>query len=263
MKRLIVLPGLIALFILSGCLDTIEETTINDDGSGIVVSSLDMSKMISMMNEMGAAGDKVKDDEKVEIDTLVYMKDMKDKLEKLSDDEKKLLEKGTTHLQVSYKEEKFLVSFSVPFSKSSEITAINEALKKSKGDILGKIMDKVKPKEEKGNDETDMEIMGEKDGTPDISSYYESTYEKNKMTKKLNKEKFSKVEDDESLKSLKETSQMGMAVNFKTIINLPRAAKKAEGKGVKLSDDKRKVTIEGTLDDFFEDASYFEYQIEY
>jgi hypothetical protein len=263
MKRFIVLPGLIALFILSGCLDTTEETTINDDGSGSVVSSLDMGKMLTMMNEMGGAGDKIKDDEKVEIDTVAYMKDMKDKLGKLSDDERKLLEKGTTHLQISYKEEKFLVAFSVPFSNPSEIAVINEALKKSKGDILGKIMDKVMPDEKKDGEEDDMEIMGGKDGSPDINNYYDFTYEKNKITKKLNKEKYAKVEDDESLKSLKETSQMGVAINFKTIFNLPRAAKKAEGKGVKLSDDKKKVTIEGTLDDFFEDGSYFNYEIEY
>ena len=42
-----------------------------------------------------------------------------------------------------------------------------------------------------------------------------------------------------------------------------KPAKKAEGKGVKLSSDRKKVTIEGSLDDFFEDASYFEYEIEY
>jgi hypothetical protein len=58
-------------------------------------------------------------------------------------------------------------------------------------------------------------------------------------------------------------SQMGMSMNMKTVINLPKPAKKAEGKGVKLSNDRKKITIEGTLDDFFEDATYFEYEIEY
>ena len=58
-------------------------------------------------------------------------------------------------------------------------------------------------------------------------------------------------------------AQLGMAINMKTIINLPKPAKKAEGKSLKLSDDKKKITMEGTLDDFFEDASYFEYDIEF
>ena len=47
------------------------------------------------------------------------------------------------------------------------------------------------------------------------------------------------------------------------MINLPGPAKKAEDKGITLSDDKKKITIEGTLDDFMEDASTFEYEIEY
>jgi hypothetical protein len=58
-------------------------------------------------------------------------------------------------------------------------------------------------------------------------------------------------------------ASMGMTMNFKTIINLPRPAKKAEGKGIQLSNDKKKITIEGSLDDFLEDASKFEYEIEY
>ena len=112
------------------------------------------------------------------------------------------------------------------------------------------------------DDDEDMP-MGNEDGTPSISSYFQTTYEKNKMMKKVNKEVFAKLQDDESLKQVKEMSQMGMAMNLKTVINLPRPAKKAVGKGVTLSDDKKKVTIEGTLDDFFEDPSKFEYEIEY
>ena len=96
-----------------------------------------------------------------------------------------------------------------------------------------------------------------------IDEYYTSVYEKGKFTRKLNKEKYAHVEDDKSLKSLQEMAQLGMAINMKTVINLPKPAKKAEGKGLKLSDDKKKITMEGTLDDFFEDASYFEYNIEY
>jgi len=65
------------------------------------------------------------------------------------------------------------------------------------------------------------------------------------------------------LKSMQEMAQMGMSVNMKTVINLPKPAKKAEGKGVKLSEDRKKITMEGTLDDFFEDGSYFEYNIEF
>ena len=196
------------------------------------------------------------------MDKLIHFKDMKDSLGKLSDSEKKILEKGTARLIMDFKGEKFSVAFSVPFSTPSDIVAVNDVLKKTKGKMMEKIMDKVMSSEKDGGDD-EMELMGEKDGSPDINNYFNFTYEKNKLTKTINKEQLAKVEDDKSLKSLQEMSQMGMPVNFKTIINLPRAAKKAEGKGLTLSDDKKKVTIEGTLDDFLEDASKFEYVIEF
>jgi len=54
-----------------------------------------------------------------------------------------------------------------------------------------------------------------------------------------------------------------MPITIKTIYNLPKAATKAEGKGINLSADKRKVTIETTLDDFFDNPGLFEYEIEF
>ena len=262
MKRLIGLSAVIGLFILSGCFDTVEETTINDDGSGKIVSSIDMGKMLSALSAMGG-DEKMKEVEKVNVDTTVFMKDIKDSVKSLTDTEKKLLEKGTAHLVMNIKEEKFSISFAIPFSKLSDVPAVHEALKKSNGKIMENMMSKVVPEDKKGNDDMDMSGMGDKEGTPDISDYFQTSYEKNKMTKKVNKEKFAKIDEDQSLKSLKEMGQMGMPVNFKTVINLPKPAKKANGKGITLSDDKKTVIIEGTLDDLFEDPSKFEYEIEY
>lgn len=262
MKRLIGLSAILGLFILSGCFDTVEETTINDDGSGKIVSTIDMGKMISALSAMGG-DEKMKEAEKINIDTTVFLKDVKDSVKSLTDAEKKLLEKGTGQIIMNMKEEKFSISFTIPFSNISDIPAVHGALKKSNGKIMKNIMSKIVPEEEKGKNDMDMEGMGDKEGTPDLSDYFQASYEKNKMTKKINKEKFAKVDEDKSLSSLKEMGQMGMPVNFKTVINLPKPAKKANGKGITLSDDKKKVTIEGTLDDFFEDPSKFEYEIEY
>ena len=267
MKRLIGLFAFIGLFILSGCFDTVDETTVNEDGSGTVYNSVDMSKMISALAAMGGE-EKMKGAEKVKGDTTVYLKDIKDSLGKLTDAEKKLLEKGKAHIVLNMKEEKFSISFTVPFAKPSDITPINDALGKASGKIMQKLVEKIMPEEEKAkmkdkDDEEEDMPMGNEEGTPSISSYFQTTYEKNKMIKKVNKELFAKLEEDESLKQVKEMGQMGMAMNLKTVINLPRPAKKAVGKAVTLSDDKKKVTIQGTLDDFFEDPSKFEYEIEY
>ena len=65
------------------------------------------------------------------------------------------------------------------------------------------------------------------------------------------------------MKSLQQMSSMGSPITANYVINLPRPAKKAEGKALKLSEDKKKVTISVTSDDFFETPSKFEYRIEY
>ena len=56
---------------------------------------------------------------------------------------------------------------------------------------------------------------------------------------------------------------MGSPVTVNYVVNLPKKAKKVEGKAAKLSKDKKKLTVSVTSDDFFNDPSKFEYRIEY
>jgi len=266
MKKINWIAGLVVLVVFSGCFDTVEEVTVADNGSGTFVNSLDMGKMLGLAKTMGSGKDEMKDFDKLKMDTVINLKDIKDSLKNLNAAEKNIAATGKLRIQMDANDEKMNFSFSFPFSKTSEIDGIQNILKKAKQNIIGDIMQKIMG-EEGGKNES---MLGNEDGDEkkddmgaNIDEYYTSVYEKGKFTRKLNKEKYAHVEDDKSLKSLQEMAQLGMAINMKTVINLPKPAKKTEGKGLKLSDDKKKITIEGTLDDFFEDASYFEYNIEY
>ena len=266
MKKISWIAGLVVLIIFSGCFDTLEEVTINENGSGSFVNSLDMGKILGLAKTMGSGKDEMKDFDKLKMDTVIYLKDVKDSLKNLNAAEKNIAATGALKILVDATDDKMNFTFTFPFSKTSEIAGIQNILKKAKQDIIDDIMQKIMG-EEGGKNEA---LLGNEDGDENkenmganIDEYYTSVYEKGKFTRKLNKEKYANVEDDKSLKSLQEMAQLGMAINMKTIINLPKPAKKAEGKGLKLSDDKKKITMEGTLDDFFEDASYFEYDIEF
>jgi hypothetical protein len=96
-----------------------------------------------------------------------------------------------------------------------------------------------------------------------FDNFFDDTFSKKFISRTLNKTKYATAADDEFMKSLQQMSDMGSPVIVNYIINLPRPAKKVEGKAVKLSDDKKKVTVSVTGDDFFEDPSKFEYRIEY
>jgi len=264
MKKISWIAGLLMVVVFSGCFDTVDEFTIAENGSGTFVNSLDMGKILGLAKTMGSGNDEMKDLDKLKTDTVINLKNLKDSLKKLTDAEKKIVATGKLRMQIDANEEKLNFTFTFPFANTSEIATIQTVLKKAKGDILEDIMTKVMGeggnKELLGKEEDDQqaEEMG-----INLDQYYTTAYEKGKFSRKLNKEKYANAGDDKSLKSLQEMAQMGMPINMKTIINLPRPAKKAEGKGVKLSEDKKKITMEGTLDDFLEDGSYFEYNIEY
>ena len=268
MKKIKWITGLMALVILAGCFDTVDQITISENGGGTLVNSIDMGKILGLAKTMGGGNDEMKELEKLKVDTVINLKDIKDSLKNLNDAEKKIAATGTLRALVNASEEKLTFTFTFPFSNVSEIPAIQSILKKAKGDVVGDMMTKLMGEEGKKNEEMEMFDKEKGDGQQDemganLDAYYTSVYEKGKFSRKLNKEKYANISDDKALKSLQEMAQMGMSINMKTVINLPKPAKKAEGKGVKLSDDKKKITMEGTLDDFFEDGSYFEYNIEY
>jgi hypothetical protein len=266
MKKFSWLIGLSALLIFTGCFDTEEEVTIKDNGSGIYASSMDMGKIIGMLKAFGGEEKEMKEIAQLKTDTLIFFKDIKDSLKNLNTAEKKIIAPGTLRVKIDAEDEQCSFIFSIPFSKTEEIGNIRSVLDKAKQDILRNGMKNKFPKkdgENKGLFGKEIDEDGDGEMGAEIDGYFTTVYGKDKLTRKVKKEKIANIEEDKSLTTLKEMSQMGMSMNMKTIINLPKPAKKAEGKGVKLSNDRKKVTIEGTLDDFFEDASYFEYEIEY
>jgi hypothetical protein len=104
------------------------------------------------------------------------------------------------------------------------------------------------------------------DAMPESSSfddYFTLEFSKGELKKKLNKEKYAGVDKDEFLNGMKQAGAMGIPVISTYIINLPRPAQKAEGKNVKLSEDKKKVTVLTSMDDFFDNPEALEFKIKY
>jgi hypothetical protein len=237
--------------VLTGCVETIQEITLNADGSGTVTNTNDMSALIGLAKKMGGAEELEKAGAQ-KIDSTVSLKEGADSIPNLTDDEKQMMRKGTLKIKMDLEAEKFTTSILFPFSKPSEIPAYNK--------LSGKIMAESMKERMAGN----MGAGG--DDMPEMSSfddYYTMEYSNGELTKKLNKEKYANVESDQYLKSIKEAASMGLKMKATYIINLPRAAQKAEGKGLTLSADGKKVTVVADIDDFFEDASALEFKIKY
>lgn len=236
--------------LLTSCLETTQEITLNEDGTGIYVNTNDMGKVLTVAKNMGAAStDKIPQQV---IDTSFSFALAADSMANLSPEEKELLKKGSIHIQMNVADEKLLTIMSFPFSTLNEIQKFSS--------ISGKMMIETMKSKMSAGMPMGSEAMPEPSSFDD---YYTLEFSKGELKKKLNKEKYASVDKDEFLNGMKQAESMGIPVSSTFVINLPRPAESVEGKKVKLSEDKMKVTVLTTMDDFYDNPEDLEFKIKY
>lgn len=237
------------LILLTGCLENTEETTINADGSGMLSNKSDMSALVGVIKQMGA-GEQLEGADQV-IDSTISIAEMADNIPELNEDERQKAKTGTLKLKIDIKNDQFLTTLFFPFTSINDAPAYNALSAKLMAEVAKGFMGEGMP--------AGMEMPA----PSSFENYFAVAFTDGLLTKTLNKEKYAGAADDEYLKSMQETSTMGLTMKTNYIINLPRPAKVAEGKGLKISEDKRKITITTDIDDFFDDPTRLEYRIEY
>jgi hypothetical protein len=210
--------------------------------------------MIGMMKQFG--GDDAKKMETLSKDTTIALANVADSIEGLTPGEKLLLKDAVLKLNINIPDEKFIIKLTAPFSKVEDISRLNAVLGKAMAQAMKKQMSE-------GPMGGDGNAQDNSKSPKSFDDYYVTSYSNGVFTKKLDKTKYADAENDEFMKSMKEMSGMGAPMTMNYVMNLPRPAKKVEGKAVKLSDDKKKITINVTIDDFFDNPEKFEYRIEY
>lgn len=239
-----------ACLMLTGCLETIQEITLNEDGSGTMSTTSDMGAILGLAKQMGGGAEMEKAGEKA-IDTTILLAAQAEDIPDLTAEEKDLLKKGSMNMKVDIKNEEFKTKLDFPFNEPGEI----ETFTRLTGKLLGNAL----------KDQMDGQAsgMGEMPPMSSFDDYYKLEFSKGELKKKLNKDKYSSLTSDEYLNGLKEAANMGIPVGVTYIINLPKPAEKVEGKNVTLSDDKKKVTIKVNLDDLYDDPEKLEFKIKY
>jgi hypothetical protein len=251
MKRSITFFAIICCIFLVGCFETTQETTINKDGSGVFTNTTDLSNMIALIKQMG--GDEA--NKMQNTDTTISLTGVADSLAGISAEQKRLVNAGIMKLTLNMQDEKLLVKLNFPFNKLSDIELLKDILPKLSVSALKKLP---------GGDQMPAGAgEGDSSKIKTFDNYFDDIISKKLISRTLNKAKYATAADDEFMKSLQQLSGMGSPVKVNYVINLPKRAKKVEGKAAKLSGDKKKVTISVTSDDFFDDPSKFEYRIEY
>ena len=237
--------------LLVGCFETTQDLTVNKDGSGIFTNTTDLSNMIAFIKQMG--GDEA--DKMQDTDTTISLTGVADSIAGLTADQKRIVNKGTMKLTLNMQNEKLLVKLNFPFERLTDVELLKDVLPKLSVSALKKLP---------GGDQMPAGTGGADSSTiKTFDNFFDDTFSKKIISRTLNKAKYATAADNEFMKSIQQMSGMGSPVKVNYVINLPRQAKKVQGKSVKLSDDKKKVTVSVTSDDFFDDPSKFEYRIEY
>lgn len=251
MKNILLTATFLCTLVLTGCFESTQEITLNEDGSGNISSTNDMSALIGLARQMGG-GEEIEKAATQKIDSTFSLASQADSIANLSPEEKAMVRKGVANIMMNLKEEKFTTNIKFPFATAAELLSCNR--------LSAKIMAQTIKGQMGG---MPMDSGAEMPEFSSFDDYYTVNFSNGVIAKTLNKEKYAKAGDDEYLKGVKEAAGMGLSMKANYIINLPRPAKKAEGAGVTLSADRKRVTISVGIDDFFDEPSKLEFRIEY
>lgn len=249
---------------LTSCFDMTETFNIKEDGSGTYELKMDMSRAYAMLAMM-KQGAKEEGQVSKKMDSIIYYKSVVDTAKDLTAQEKALLQNAYAKIHMNEDEGEMLMNMYFPFANGKELAQIQKIITgKSNTSIMESFSKALKgeagnmngmPANAMGSDKTDR-----KSGLP-ISDFTYQLSQNNfsRQVKAVTQAEQTKSETEEMPEQFKEL----MKINYTTIINLPRAAKKLNGKGT-LSTDKKQVTFAKSMDlDAKFTAADFDFSIDY
>ncbi|HXB06979.1 MAG TPA: hypothetical protein VNW04_07685 [Puia sp.] len=248
----LLLPAVLALC-FTGCLDVNETIEVRKDGGGQLTEDMDMSQVIDILQTYMGKDEMAKKGIQT-MDTTVYLKDIVDTSTTLSAEKKALLRPGKVHIKLDLEAKIFKTRMVFPFTSQENLQKLYTVM--SDGSAFGstKLLGNLGGDDAGGG------------GTPDLSQFtgiYTFSSLDGMMSKKVNREKWKALVDRPEMAQMKQASQMGMEINYTTVIELPRPAKKISNPTAKLSDDKKTVTLKYNLIDALDHPEQFEYTIDY
>jgi hypothetical protein len=262
MKKILVFCLGMVTLTLTSCLDTIEEFTIAANGSGMYKRTMDMSKaleMLAMLAQMDQSGNnELKDISEKEIDSVLSMNVFSDTASNLNAEEKALLKNGKMRITFKPKAEAFRIGFDIPFQRLEDVQKIM-ALSSNEGmDMMTKSTAVLSGKNGPGAGEG-----GKTDKLPTADKFFNMTIKDGLIERKLDP-------IAEGLKDVEEFKDMDMngqnvleSMYISSVIHLPRPATRVTGELVKLSADKKTVTVKCSMKDLLSNPKSSEYRIEY
>jgi hypothetical protein len=242
------------VFLFAGCYEVNEEITINDNGSGTYITKMDMSAMIQMIQSMAGDEELAKNGLDRVVDTVISMKSIMDSATDVTAEQKRLFSAGTMKLQMNMKESLFKAETNFPFKNYNDLqTLMSGAATSGLGQVFKNMFSK---------DSTNATAGMQDQGMDQITNVYDMVVTKNRIARKLNKQKYDSLMQRPEIAQAKQ--MMGsFEILYTTTIKLPRPVKKVDNDLVTLSADKKTVTMKYDVIKILDTPEKFSYSIDY
>lgn len=244
--------------IFAGCYEINEEITINENGGGTFNTKMDMSGLLQMMQSMASEEEIQKSGLNRPIDTVISLKSMLDTAKDVTPEQKRLFENGVMKMKLDLKESIFTADVNFPFKNLNDL----QSLMSGSGtgglaDVFKQVFTK-KDSAQQGN-----APMDDQGGMDQLNNVFDVTVTNNKIARKLNRAKYDTLMSKPEIAQARQMVGGGFEILYTSTIRLPRPVKKSDNEILKLSPDKKTVTIKYDLMKMFESPEKFAYTIEY
>lgn len=242
MKIKSLILSLVLIVTLSSCV-FVEEIHVDDNGKGNYSFKMDMGEMMSALGGMKSK-DSISEPEVT--DTIIYFKDIllekKDSIAKLSKKEQeafKSLSKFKMHMQIDEAANKMIMDINTDFNSLSDLRDVQKNIARAQA-----LQDK---KGDKG----------------EIPSNANITYTlKNKTFKRsVALKKFTEEEQTDYDEAMKKASMFLEGSLYKIIYHFESDVKKVSFEGAQISEDKKTVTIEVSMDSLTKNPKILDFEI--
>jgi hypothetical protein len=256
MKKIWISVIIAIAIIFAGCYEINEEITITEKGTGTYSTKMDMSALLQMMQSMASEEEIEKSGLNRAIDTVINLKSILDTAKDVTPEQKRLFQDGVMKMKIDIKESVFTADVNFPFKSLNDLQALMSG---SGTSGLSEVFKQVFAKKDsaQGSGQMDDQAIDQ------VNSVFDVTITKNSIARKVNRAKFDSLMAKPELAQAKQMVGGGFEILYTTTIRLPRAVKKSNNEMIKLSDDKKTVTMKYDLMKMFETPEKFEYTIEY
>lgn len=251
--RLTLVFGFIAFLI--SCFEVNEDIVIEGNGSGVYECRMDLSKFIDLIQSFAGEEELTATGLDHTVDSIISMKSILDSADETTRKRNAWMGTGKLYMKLDIPKKVYNIRMSIPYQNLGQLQSLMaEQGTLMKNSFTGLLQGN--SKEDKKQDSADATFQ-------DLVSIYKVTLTDGLFKKEVDTIRFKQLMARPEAKDIKQMAGEGMEMIYSANFKLPRPVKNSSNPLLKVSDDKRTVTLRYNLLDIVNDPAKYSFTIEY